>query len=198
MNSYRLRFNNSKKTPAILFWFFATLATVTLTGATLVLLPNSHPIFPAWLLLIYLPLTLIAIYKLFKAASERQSTETISLSKEGFNSASFGTVLFSEIYSIQAPVREIGQLGGLQHDYYKKTDADSPNLEFSITTRDGRILNLILNEWGGLYNSQEDFSIFFNFLTALTDQLYQLYHAKEPYKSYLKILDEKGFWKRLG
>ncbi|RQO71402.1 hypothetical protein DBR40_16480 [Pedobacter sp. KBW01] len=198
MKNYRFRFNNSKKTPAILLWFFAALLTVTLTGTTLVLLPNSHPIFPAWLLLIYLPLTLIAIYKLFKAASERQSTETISLSKEGFNSASFGTVLFSEIHSIQVPVREIGQLGGLQHDYYKKTDADSPNLEFSITTRDERILSLILNEWGGLYNSQEDFSIFFNFLTALTDQLYQLYHTKEPYKSYLKILDDKGSWKRPG
>lgn len=128
-------------------------------------------------------------------ASERQSTEIVSLSKEGFTSSCFGSVLFSEIYSIRVPVKEIGLLGGLQYDYYKKTEADIPYLEFSITTQDGKILNWILNEWGGLYNSKEDFLIFFDFLKALTDQLY---HASEPYNSYLKILDEKGCWEKRG
>jgi hypothetical protein len=71
-----------------------------------------------------------------------------------------------------------------------------PYLEFSITTRNGKTLNWILNEWGGLYNSEEEFSIFFNFLTTLTNQLYQLYHANEPYNSYLKIIDEKGYWEK--
>lgn len=194
MNTYRFRFNNSKKSSTILFWFFTTLLTVTLT--TTVLLAHSHPLFPAWLLLISLPLMLMAIYRLFKVASERRSEEIVSLSKEGFTSSCFGSVLFSEIHSIQVPVREIGLLGGLQFDYYKKADADTPYLEFSITTRDGKMLNWILNEWGGLYNSKEEFSIFFNFLTALTDQLYQLYHANEPYNSYLKILNEKGSWEK--
>jgi len=135
----------------------------------------------------------MAIYRLFKVASGMQSTEIVSLSKEGFTSSCFGSVLFSEIHSIRVPVREIGLLGGTQLDYYKKTDTDFPNLEFSITTRDGKILNWILNEWGGLYNSKEDFLIFFDFLKELTDQLY---HASEPYNSYLKILDEKGSWEK--
>lgn len=194
MNTYRFRFNNSKKTSTILFWFFVTLLTIPLT--TTILLTHSHPLFPAWLLLIFLPLMLVAIYKLFKVAPARRSTEIVSLSKEGFTSSCFGAVLFSEIHSIRIPVRQIGLLGGLQSDYYKKTDADIPYLEFSITTRDGKMLNWILNEWGGLYNSKEDFSIFFNFLTALTNQLYQLYHANEQYNSYLKILDEKGSWEK--
>ncbi|WP_343303277.1 hypothetical protein AAHN97_17105 [Chitinophaga niabensis] len=194
MNTYRFRFNNSRKTSTILFWFFTTLLTITLT--TTVLLAHSHPLFPAWLLLISLPLMLMAIYRLFKATSERQSAEIVSLSKEGLTSSCFGSVLFSEIHSIRVPVRQIGLLGGLQHDYYKETDADTPYLEFSIITRDGKMLNWILNEWGGLYNTKEEFSIFFNFLTALTDQLYQLYHANEPYNSYLKILDEKGSWEK--
>ena len=196
MNTYRFRFNNSKKTSTILFWFFTTLLTIPLTA--IVLLAHSHPIFPAWLLLISLPLMLAAIFRLFKVVSQRQSTEIVSLSKEGFTSSCFGSALFSEIRSIRVPVKEIGLLGGTQLGYYKKTDADFPYLEFSITTRDGKVLNWILNEWGGLYNSKEDFSIFFNFLTALTDQLYQLYHAKEPYNSYLKILDEKGSWEKRG
>ena len=194
MNTYSFRFNNSKKTSTILFWFFTTLLTIPLTATTL--LAHSDPLFPTWLLLISLPLMLVAIYKLFKAASERQSTEIISLSKEGFSSSRFGSVLFPEIHSIRVPIKEIGLFGGLQLDYYKKTDADIPYLEFSITTRDGKMLNWILNEWGGLYNSKEDFSIFFNFLTALTDELYQLYHTNEPYNSYLKILDEKGSWEK--
>lgn len=198
MNTYRFRFNNSKKTSTVLFWFFTTLLTIPLTLTTMILLRDPKPLFPAWLLLIFFPLMLVAIYKLFKTASERKSTEIISVSKEGFTSSYFGSVLFSEIHSIRVPVREIGQLGGLQHDYYKKTDVDTPYLEFSISTRDGKKLNWILNEWGGLYNSKEEFSVFFNFLTALTDQLHQLYQANEPYSSHLKILDEKGSWEKLG
>jgi len=77
--------------------------------------------------------------------SERQSTEVVSLSKEGFTSFYFGSVLFSEIRSIQVCVREIGLLGGTQCDYYKKNDADFPYLEFSITTQDRKMLNWILN-----------------------------------------------------
>lgn len=196
MNIYRFSFNNSKRTSTILFWFFTTLLTIPLTATGL--LEHSQPLFPPWLLLISLPLMLVAIYKLFKMATERQSTEIVSLSKEGFASSCFGSVLFSEIHSIRVPVREIGLLGGIQLDYYKKTDADFPYLEFSITTQDGKTLNWVLNEWGGLYNSKEDFSIFFDFLTALTDQLYQLYHANEPYNSYLKILNENGSWEKRG
>ena len=89
-------------------------------------------------------------------------------------------------------------IGGLQRDFCKNTDLDTPYLEFSITTQDGKTLNWILNEWGEIYNSQEEFSIFFNFLTALTNQLYQLYHTNEPYNSYLKILGEKGSWEKQG
>lgn len=194
MNTYRFGFNNSKKSATILVWFFTTLLTIVLTS--IIFLGLSNPIFPAWLLLISLPLMFIAIYKLFKAASERKSTEIVSLRENGFTSSRFGSVLFSEIQSIRVPVREIGLLGGLKLDYYKKTDADIPYLEFSITTQDGRMLNWILNEWGGLYNSNEDFSIFFNFLTALTDELYQLYHADQPYSRHLKILDENGSWEK--
>lgn len=196
MNTYRFHFNNGKKTSTFLFWFFTTLLTIPLTATVLFVQPD--PLFPTWLLLIFLPLMFTAIYKLFKVASERRSGETVSLSKEGFTSYCFGSVLFSEIHSIQVPVRQIGLLGGLQHDYYKNTDVDTPYLEFSITTQDGKMLNWILNEWGGLYNSEEEFSIFFNFLTALTNQLYQLYHVNEPYYSYLKILGEKGSWEKPG
>jgi hypothetical protein len=194
MNTYRFRFNNSKKTSAILFWFFATLLTVSLTA--IVLVAHSDPLFPAWLLLISLPLMLMAIYRLFKAASQRQSTEIVSLGKEGFTSFCFGSALFSEIRSIQIPVREIALLEGKLYPYYRQTDTDLPNLVFSITVGNGKTLNWVLNESGGLYNSKEDFSIFFNFFTALTDQLYRLYHANEPYNSYLKILDEKGSWEK--
>lgn len=192
MDTYRFRFNNSKKTSTILFWFFTMLLTITLTIIVLLLYP--HPLFPTWLLLISIPLMLVAIYRLFMVASKRQSTEIISLSKEGFTSSCFGAVLFSEIHSVRIPAREIALLGGKQYDYYKQTDADFPNLVCSITVGNGKTLNWVLNEWGGLYNSKEDFLIFFNFLTALTNQLYQLYHANEPYNSYLKILDEKGSW----
>ena len=195
MNTYRFRFNNNKKTSAILFWFFATLLAVSLTAIVLVV--HSDPLFPAWLLLISLPLMLMAIYRLFNVASKRQSTEVVSLSKEGFVSSCFGSTLFSEIRSIQVPAKEIALLGGKQYDYYKQTDADYPHLVFTITLGNGKTLNWILCEWGGFYNSKEDFSIFFNFLTTLTDQLYQLYHANEPYNSYLKILDEKGSWEKL-
>jgi hypothetical protein len=196
MNTYRFHFNNGKKDSTILFWFFTTLLTIALTATVLLLHPD--PLFPAWLMLILLPLMFLAIYKLVKVASKRRSGEIVSLSKEGFTSSCFGSVLFSEIRSIQVPVRQIGLLGGLQHDYYKNTDVDTPYLEFSITTQDGKTLNWILNEWGGIYNSEEEFSIFFNFLTALTNQLYQLYHTNEPYNSYLKILGEKGSWEKQG
>ncbi|MCZ4244214.1 hypothetical protein [Pedobacter punctiformis] len=193
MKIYRFRFNNSKKTLPILFWFFATLITISLT---IILFTVSDPLFPSWLLLISIPLMFIAIYKLFKTTSARKSTEVISLNEEGFKSSCFGSILFYEIHNIRVPIMEIGLLGGAQLDYYKKTDVDFPYLEFSITTKDGRILKWILNEWGGLYNSKEEFSIFYSFLEALTDQLHQRYHADEPYKSYLKILDEKGFWEK--
>ncbi|MEI3798387.1 MULTISPECIES: hypothetical protein [unclassified Chitinophaga] len=140
-----------------------------------IFLAHSHPLFPDWLLLISFTFNVSGDLQFLKVVSERQSTEVVSLSKEGFTSFYFGSALFSEIRSIRVCVREIGLLGGTQCDYYKKTDADFPYLEFSITTQDGKMLNWILNEWGGLYNSKEDFSTFFNFLTALTDQPYQLY-----------------------
>lgn len=196
MDTYHFRFNDNKKTAAILLWFFTALLTVSLT--TLVLVLHSDPLFPIWLLLISFPLMLLAIYKLFKVATERQSLETISLSIDGFTSACFGFVLFSEIHSIQIPALQISLLGGRPYDYYKITDADVPNLLFSITISNGKTLNWILNEWGGFYNSEEDFSVFFNFLTALTDQLYQLHYAGKLHNSYLKILDEKGFWENPG
>jgi hypothetical protein len=196
MNTYRFHFNNGKKDSTILFWFFTTLLTIALTATVLLLHPD--PLFPAWLLLILLPLMFMGIYRLVKVASKRRSGEIVSLSKEGFTSSCFGSVLFSEIHSIQVPVRRIALLGGRQEDFYKNTDVDTPYLEFSITTQDGKMLNWILNEWGGIYNSEEEFSVFFNFLTALTNQLYQLYHANEPYNSYLKILGEKGSWEKPG
>ncbi|RQO64823.1 hypothetical protein DBR43_31580 [Pedobacter sp. KBW06] len=196
MNTYQFRFNNNKKNSTILFWFFAALLTIPLT--TIGFLMRSQPLYPPWLLLVLLPLTLVSIYKLLKLASAKKSMEIISLNKDGFTSLCFGPALFSEIHSIRVPVRQIGLLGGLPSDYYKNTDADIPYLEFSIIIRDGKTLNWVLNEWGGLYNSKEDFSIFFNFLTALTDQLYQLYHTNESYNSYLKILDEKGSWEKQG
>jgi hypothetical protein len=122
MNTYSFRFNNSQKTSTILFWFFTILLTIPLTPT--VFLAYSNPLFPAWLLLIFAPLMLVAIYKLFKAASQRQSREILSLSTEGFSSSFFGSVLFSEIHAIRVPVREIELFGGRQPDYYKKTDAD--------------------------------------------------------------------------
>ncbi|KIO78713.1 hypothetical protein TH53_02200 [Pedobacter lusitanus] len=194
MNTYRFRFNNSKKTLTILFWFFAALLTISLTIIVIVI--PSDPLFPAWLLLISLPLMLTAIYRFFKAASERQSTEVVSLNEDGFTSSCFGSALYSDMRSIQIPAREIALLGGKQYDYYKQTDADFPNLVFSITIGESKTLIWILNEWGGLYNSKDDFTIFFDFLTALTDQLYQLYHVNESYNSYLKILDENGSWEK--
>ncbi|MBB6235846.1 hypothetical protein HDC90_000446 [Pedobacter sp. AK013] len=196
MHIYRFRFNNSKKNSILLFWFFTALLTIPLTGTTIVLLPDLHPLFPAWLLLILLPLTLIAIYNLVKLASRRQSAEIISLSNEGFSSSCFGSVLFSEINCIRVPVREIRLLGGLPLDYYNKTDVNIPYLEFSITTYNGKKLKWVLNEWGGLYNAEEEFLIFFNFLTALTDKLYQLYYANKSFNCYLKILDENGSWEK--
>lgn len=116
MNTYCFRFNNSKNTSTILFWFLTTLLTIPLT--TTVLLSHSHLLFPIWLLLISLPLMLVSIYRLFKVASEQQSIETVSLSKEGFTSFCFGSVLFSEIYSIWVPVKEIG----LYNSYLKILD----------------------------------------------------------------------------
>jgi hypothetical protein len=64
--------------------------------------------------------------------------------------------------------------------------------------QNGETINWILDEPGGLYNSKEDFSVFFNFLTSLTDHLYQLYHADEPHNTYLKILNEEGNWEKQG
>lgn len=139
---------------------------------------------------------LVAIYRFGKVFGERQGTEVVSLNKEGFNSFFFGTVLYSEIRSIQVPVNEISFLGGQQYDFYKRTDVDTPTLVFSIITEGGKKLNWILNEWGGLYNSEEDFSTFFNFLTALTDQLHQLYDTNEAVNRYLKILNEEGYWEK--
>jgi hypothetical protein len=66
----------------------------------------------------------------------------------------------------------------------------------SITTGNGKEFCWVLNEWGGLYNSKEDFSVFFEFLTALTDQLFQNYHGGKSPTSYLKILDKNGIWER--
>ncbi|WP_346086514.1 hypothetical protein [Sphingobacterium ginsenosidimutans] len=167
---------------------------ITLTCITL-LIP-SGPYFPTWLLLIFLPLVLIAIYKLFRTVSERQSTDSVTLNKEGFTSACFGSVLFSNISAINIPVRSISLLGGKKYDYYKQTEVDTPNLVISITTDDSKIFRWVLSEWGSFYNSKEDFLVFFDFLTALTDQLYHYYHANEPTNSYLKILDENGVWER--
>ena len=191
MNTYRFGFNNGQKTSTLLLWFFTLLITVSLN-----LLFVFTPILPGWLLFISLPSMLVAIYRFGKVFGERQGTEVVSLNKEGFNSFFFGTVLYSEIRSIQVPVNEISFLGGQQYDFYKRTDVDTPTLVFSIITEGGKKLNWILNEWGGLYNSEEDFSTFFNFLTALTDQLHQLYDTNEAVNRYLKILNEEGYWEK--
>ncbi|MCE3076184.1 hypothetical protein [Chryseobacterium gwangjuense] len=194
MKTYQFRFNNSNKTSVILIWFFTTLLTITLTGTILVIL--SNPYFPTWLLLISFPLLFLAIYKLYKTTSERQSTDTVTLNKEGFISSCFGSVLFSDISVINIPARNISLLGGKNYDYYKQTDIDMPHLVISITTDDNKIFRWVLGEWDNLYNSKEDFSVVFDFLTTLTDQLYQYYHANEPTNSYLKILDENGLWEK--
>ncbi|MGE8430553.1 MAG: hypothetical protein ACN6O7_21945 [Sphingobacterium sp.] len=194
MKTYQFRFNNSTKTSSILFWFFTALLSITLSIT--IFLIHSEPYFPIWLLLISFPLMLISINRLFKVASKRVSTEMITLDKDRFTSACFGSVLFSDITSIQIPASEISLLAGENYDYYKQTEVDPPYLVISITTDNGKILSWVLNEWGGLYNSTEDFSICFEFLTALTDQLFQQFHADESPKIYLKILDENGSWVR--
>lgn len=194
MKTYQFRFNNNKKTVAILLWFFSTLLTITLTTTILVVPVEDY--FPNWLLLFTFPLMLLSIYKLYKVASRRQSIEIITINKEGFTSSCFGSVLFSEITSIKIPAREISLLGGVNYDYYKRTEADIPHLVTSITANDGKTFCWVLDEWGGLYNSKEDFSVFFDFLTALTDQIYQLYHDNETVSTYLKILDENGSWEK--
>lgn len=191
MNQYHFRFNSGKKSLTITLWFFATLLTITCT-----LLAVFTPIIP-WLLPISIPLMGIAIYQLIKKSRERQSTETISLNDEGFTSTCFGTILFTEICTIQVSARDISLLGGVQYEHYLRTENNFPSAEFSISTQNGKTLNWILQEWGGLYNSKEDFSAFFHFLTALTDQLYQLYHSNELHSKYLKILDEEGRWEKL-
>jgi hypothetical protein len=194
MKTYQFCFNNNNKTLAILFWFFTTLLTITLT-TTIVVIP-SEAYFPSWLLLLSFPLMLISIYRLYKVASKRKSIEIITLNKEGFTSSCFGSVLFSDIRAIKIPAREISLLGGVNYDYYKRTEADTPHLVISITTYDGKILHWVLEEWGGFYNSKADFLVFFEFLTALTDQLYQLYYDNKPTCNYLKILDENGSWEK--
>ncbi|BAP32642.1 putative FeS-containing Cyanobacterial-specific oxidoreductase [Chryseobacterium sp. StRB126] len=194
MKTYQFHFNNNKKTAAILLWFFSTLLTITLTTTILVVPVEDY--FPNWLLLFTFPLMLLSIYKLYKVASRRQSIEIITVNKEGFTSSCFGAVLFSEITSIKIPAREISLLGGVNYDYYKRTEADIPHLVTSITANDGKTLCWVLDEWGGLYNSKEDFSVFFDFLTALTDQMYPLYHDNETASTYLKILDETGSWEK--
>ena len=117
---------------------------------------------------------------LFKASSKRLSTEIIRFDKDGFTSACFGSVLFSDIIAIKVPAREISLLGGEKYDYYKKTESYTPNLVISITTANSNVFCWVLNEWGGVYNSKEDFNVCFEFLTALTDQMFQYLHADEP------------------
>lgn len=136
----------------------------------------------------------IAIYQTIKKSCDRQSTETILLNDEGFSSSCFGPVLFTDIYAIQVSARDISLLGGVQYEYYLRIENNFPFAEFAISTRNGKTLKWILQEWGGLYNSKEDFSSFFRFLTVLTDQLYQLHHNNEPCNKYLKILDKEGHW----
>jgi len=138
----------------------------------------------------------ISINRLFKTASKRLSPEIITLDKDRFTSACFGSALFSDITAIKIPAREISLLGGPKYEYYKKTEANTPNLVISITTNNGKIFSWVLNEFGGLYNSKQDFYVCFEFLTALTGQLFQYFHADEPPKKYLKILDDNGCWKR--
>ena len=194
MKTYQFRFNNSTKTSSILLWFFTALASITLTITILLIHSETHS--PIWLLLISFPLMLISIKRLFKAASKRLSTEIITLDRDRFTSAYFGSVLFSDINAIKIPAREISLLGGEKYEYYKKTEADTPNLVISITTSNDKIFSWVLNEFGGLYNSKEDFSVCFEFLAALTNQLFQNFHADESPKRYLKILDENGYWKK--
>jgi len=194
MGTYQFRFNNSNKTSSILIWFFTTLLTITLT-CTILVIP-SVVYFSTWLLLLSFPLLFLSIYKLFKTTSERQSTDLITLNKEGFRSLCFGSVLYSSISAINIPARSISLLGGKDYEYYKQTDVDIPHLAISITTDDGKIFRWVLSEWGSLYNSKEDFLVFFEFLTALTDQLYQYYQASETTNSYLKILNENGSWEK--
>lgn len=194
MRTYQFRFNNSNKTASILIWFFTTLLTITLT-CTILVIP-SVVYFPTWLLLLSFPLLFLSIYKLFKTTSVRQSTDLITLNKEGFTSSCFGSVLYSNISAINIPVRSISLLGGKDYEYYKQTDVNIPHLVISITTNDGKIFRWVLGEWGSLYNSKEDFLVFFDFLTALTDQLYQYYQASETKNSYLKILNENGSWEK--
>nr|WP_121272870.1 hypothetical protein [Pedobacter schmidteae] len=191
MNQYHFRFNSGKKSLPIILWFFATLLAIACN-----LLAAFTPIIP-WLLALSFPLMGIAIYQLIKKSRERQSTETISLHPEGFSSTCFGSILFTEISTIRLSVRDISLLGGLPYDYYLRTENNFPITEFFISTQNGKTLNWILQEWGGLYNSKEDFSAFFHFLTALTDQLYQLYHSNQAHGKYLKILDEEGRWEKL-
>lgn len=194
MKTFQFRFNNSKNASSILIWFFTTLLTITITGTILVI--PSVPYLPTWLLLICIPLLFFAIYKLFKTNNLRQSTDIITLYKEGFTSSCFGSVLFSNISAINIPAKSISLLGGKNYEYYKQTDADTPHLVISITTDEGKIFRWVLGEWGSFYNSKEDFSVFFDFLTELTDQLCQYYHVSGPTKSYLRILDEDGSWKK--
>jgi len=194
MKTYQFRFNNRNKTSAILLWFFTALVSITLSITILV--TRSEPYFPSWLFLISFPFVLISLNMLFKASSKRLSTEIIRFDKNGLTSACFGPVLFSDISAIKIPAREISLLGGEKYDYYKKTELYTPNLVISITTANSKVVCWVLNEWGGVYNSKEDFNVCFEFLTALTDQMYQYFHADEPPKSYLKILDENGNWQR--
>jgi len=192
MNQYHFRFNNGKKSSTIVFWLFATLLSITFALFTVFI--SISP----WLSLISFPLMVLAIYQLIKKSGERQATETISLNKEGFSSSFFGAVLFAEICTIRVSAKDISLLGGVQYEYYLRSEVNFPSAAFSISTQNGKTLNWILSEWGSLYNSKEDFSAFFSFLTVLTDQLYLLHHAGEAYSKYLKILDEEGYWEKQG
>lgn len=194
MKTYRFRFNNSNKTLPILIWFFTALLSITLTVSVLLIPSEPHDL--SWFLLITIPLMVISIYRLYKLTLKRQSVEIITLNKDGFTSSCFGSVLFSDIISVKIPAREISWLGGVKYDDYKRTELNIPHLVISITTNDGKMLRWTLSEWESLYNSKEDFSVFFEFLTVLTDQLYQLYHDDKPASVYLKILDENGSWEK--
>jgi hypothetical protein len=192
MNQFHFRFNNGKKSSTLIFWFFVALLTVACT-----LFALFKPISP-WLLLISFPVMIIAIYQLIRKNGARQSTETISLNDEGFISSHFGPILFTEICTIQVSARDISLLGGVAYENYLRTENNFPSARFSISTQNGKTLYWILQEWGGLYNSKEDFSTFFRFLTIVTDQVYQLHHSNEPWSKYLKVLDEEGHWEKLG
>ncbi len=194
MKTYQFRFNNSSKSSSILSWFFTALISLTLTIT--IFLIHSEPYFPSWLSLISFPLMLISLNRLFKVASKRLSTEIITLDENGFTSACFGSVLYTDITSIKIPVRDISVLGGKKYDFYKTAEVDPPYLAISITTDKGKIFSWVLNEWGGLYNSKDDFYFCFEFLKALTNRIFQHFHTDEPHESYLKILDENGCWDR--